>query len=290
MKEDNKIYPENNNFSDNNNREKKSSENKNKNNYLEILFRIFCFQEELKEKIKNKKNDKIQLGILLDKELMRKIKMNYEYETFVNLIKKSKLYNNFKDKKAIINSEQLDNADFLLKIMKEFIYENPNFISNINDKVINADEINNKKIKIYKKKDKINLYYVENFEIVNIKIFELLTKQFDIKNYQINCHYFIGKNNYFFLHIYIGMQSIPIITQISKFDNNDFQVEYIINFNNNSCNPLLLHLKEKGIDDLINYFNKNKKKTENEYIIITNIKLILYMKTKHLKKMKFFRN
>ena len=245
----------------------------NKVNNLEILIRLYCFEKELKGKIKNydkiKVDERIQEGVIMNKKLIEDYKKYFDYDNFVKTLEKTKTYKKIvKDKNMVFESNELDKNSLLLKIISGLLKENQNYFLAINDKKINNELITNKKIDITRyEENNIKLYYIENFEILNPKLCELISKQLSIADCGYFCKFIIGKE-YFYFNIMIFSGDIPIISEIVKYDKDNFKVNYVLNFNKNLATDFLNHLKVEGIEKLINYFKKNEKK--KDYIFGNN--------------------
>ena len=245
-------------------------DNQSKNNKihnLEILIRLYCFEKELKGKIKNyekiKVDERIQTGVIMNKKLLDDYKKYFDYDNFVKTLEKTNTYKKIvKDKNMVFESKELDKNNLLFKIISELLKENSDYFLAINDKKINNELTNNKNVEINKyEEDKTKLYYIENFEIVNPKLCELISKQLAIADCGYFCRFIIGKE-YFYFNIIIFSGDIPIISEIVKNNKDIFEVNYILNFNKNLATDFLNHLKLEGIEKLINYFKKNEKKKD----------------------------
>ena len=241
----------------------KQSKN-NKVNNLEILIRLYCFEKELKGKIKNYDeiivDERIQTGVIMNKKLIDDYKKYFDYDKFIKTFEKTNVYKKIvNDKNSIFESKELDKNSFLLKIISELLKENPKYFLEINDKKINIDLIRDKNVEIIKyEEDTTKLYYIENFEIVNPKLSELISKKLSISDCGYFCRYIIGKE-YFYFNILIFSGDIPIIAEIVKYDKDNFKVNYVLNFNRSLATDFINHLKEEGIEKLINYFKKHEK-------------------------------
>ena len=254
------------NFDENMIRKQKNNINIDKKNFetLEILFRLFFFNEELKRKMNNynnfKKDERIQSGFLMNKDLMKNFKTYFEYDKFVKIIKESNKFKEFKDRNFVISDEELEKNEFLLTIISEFSRENAQFIIDINSKEIkdnNYFKDENCKISI---KEKLN--YLEEFELVNSPIYQLITKKLSLKNSFYYCKYFFGKS-YIYILAYISSKGISFISEVGKFDNNNiFKTEFVFKINDTLVNEFLRHIMDKGIDNLVNDL---KSKGDNEY-------------------------
>ena len=287
-----KVYEDDKHFADSNNRKKNNNKNNNvnvdKKNFetLEILFRLFFFNEELKRKMNNykniKKEEKVQSGFLMNKDLMKNFKTYFEYDKFVKIIKESNKFKEFKDRNFVISNEELEKNEFLLKIISEFSIENAQFIIDINSKE-NKDnnyfKDENCKISI---KEKLN--YLEEFELVNSPIYQLITKKLSLKNSFYFCKYFFGKS-YIYILAYISSKDITFISEVGKFDNNNiFKTEFVFKINEILVNEFLRHIMDKGIDNLVNDL---KSKGDNEYnYVFEKGQVIYYNLYKDISKVK----
>ena len=287
-----KVYEDDKHFADSNNGKKNNNKNNNvnvdKKNFetLEILFRLFFFNEELKRKMNNykniKKEEKVQSGFLMNKDLMKNFKTYFEYDKFVKIIKESNKFKEFKDKNFVISDEELEKNEFLLTIISEFSRENAQFIIDINSKE-NKDnnyfKDENCKISI---KEKLN--YLEEFELVNSPIYQLITKKLSLKNSFYYCKYFFGKS-YIYILAYISSKGITFISEVGKFDNNNiFKTEFVFKINDTLVNEFLRHIMDKGIDNLVNDL---KSKGDNEYsYVLEKGEVIYYNLYKDISKVK----
>ena len=276
-----KVYEDDKHFADSNNGKKNNNKNNNvnvdKKNFetLEILFRLFFFNEELKRKMNNynnfKEEERIQSGFLMNKDLMKNFKTYFEYDKFVKIIKESNKFKEFKDRNFVISDEELEKNEFLLTIISEFSRENAQFIIDINSKE-NKDnnyfKDENCKISI---KEKLN--YLEEFELVNSPIYQLITKKLSLKNSFYYCKYFFGKS-YIYILAYISSKGISFISEVGKFDNNNiFKTEFVFKINDTLVNEFLRHIMDKGIDNLVNDL---KSKGDNEYSYVFEKGQVIY--------------
>ena len=244
---------------------------------LEILIRLYCFKEEFKSKIKNynkiNPEERIQNAMLINKEILNSYLKIINDKTFLSTIDKIKVSNNI-NKNVLITNEDLDKNGLLLKIIKNFSEINRDLYNKINGSNIiisnieSGFEICNISSVI---QGKVKCFYIDDFEIVNVRLCELIRKKLSLKYLGNLCRYIIGKN-YFLFHFYLTFKEMPTLTEICKLDkNNNFKTEYYIKFNNNF--KLLDEFKEEGIDSMINYINKNSNK--NIYVF-GNYKLNYY--------------
>ena len=99
-------------------------DNQSKNNKihnLEILIRLYCFEKELKGKIKNyekiKVDERIQTGVIMNKKLLDDYKKYFDYDNFVKTLEKTNTYKKIvKDKNMVFESKELDKNNLLLTI------------------------------------------------------------------------------------------------------------------------------------------------------------------------------
>ena len=134
------------------------------------------------------------------------------------------------------------------------------------------NKINEKKIKKEDIKDnypilnryienKIKLDFFEEFELINISIYNLFLEIFPFKNCIGFCNYILGKENIFILFFGISKE-YPRIAQIGKFtDKINFIAKYIFKIPNKcfQTNEFLKYINNKGIYELNNfiiYINK----------------------------------
>ena len=158
---------------------------------LKVLLTLFCFQEEIYQKIssKNGKSKDIkyegELVYAIEKNIMTKYKNFYYYEILYNfLIYNKSILNCIKDNN-IIDTEKLKSK----KILNEIISQLPNyFINKINNidknnknKLIEEIENENKKEWNYKmikyEDNKLRLKFINDFEIINEELFIFLDGQ-----------------------------------------------------------------------------------------------------------------
>ena len=130
---------------------------------IEILLRLYCFEEEIKGKIKNyekyKKENKV--GIPINKEFIEEYKKHLEYKNFINKLidyKKNKdILNCLKDENGIINHDKLDKNNNLLTIIQTLKKTNTQLVEKINNTDLKSINFKNGiKIK-YKKLEKLEL-------------------------------------------------------------------------------------------------------------------------------------
>jgi len=243
---------------------------------IEILLRLYCFEEEIKGKIKNyekyKKENKV--GIPINKEFIEEYKKHLEYKNFINKLidyKKNKdILNCLKDENGIINHDKLDENNNLLTIIQTFKKTNTQLIEKINN--TNLKSINFKNgIKIkYKQIEKAELYFVEEFEVINLKLSDIITNQFSTKESNGFCQWEIGKE-YMYFYIFVNEKNLSPISELGKYEekSNTFKMEYVLKFKDNLGNEVMTHIKEIGVDVVINTI-KSPIVKDNTYLIGNN--------------------
>ena len=253
---------------------------------IEILLRLYCFQEEIKGKINNYDKYKMDyFGIIADKDFIEEYKKLLDYKTFINKFiddkKNKQLFKFLKDENGIINHDKLDEKNQLLIIINEFKKAHPQSFEKINNIKLNKQNFKTESFQIKcKKMGDTELSLLDEFELINIKIFELIKKQFSFDFNSDFCKFFLGKD-YTYFHIYLtNIEDTKIISEIGKYENksNSFKMEYIINCNNlkdNLGNEFFTHIKQIGPDAVINTF-KSQKGKENTYLLGADKKIIYY--------------
>ena len=211
-------------------------------NYL-IIIKLFSFNEDFKNKINEKK---INTFIMIDKDLISKIKHNLNYDIFYNHMKKLNI--NFKE-----NNKVIDNKN-IFKIIKSLPKDYINSINttfdlnqiNYDKKIINEKEIGDgQNLKILK--------YINNFEIIDINLSVMLSRiKKDIKN-------LFDYGRFYFLKNKILIVFQDNVTKLFYFEIgyinelNIFVVEYLINIDDydNQCDRLM------NFDKYFNEFNSD---------------------------------
>ena len=121
----------------------------------------------------------------------------------------------------------------VLLIINEFKKAHAQSFEKFNNIHLKKQNFKTESIKI-KCKQMENLKLVDEFELINIKIFELINDQLSFGLYSDLCKFILGKD-YFYFHIYVtNVEDTKIISEIGKYENksNSFKLEYIINCNN----------------------------------------------------------
>ena len=142
-----------------------NNQNSLKNNYknLPLLIKIYCCQEEFNQKTKSHKSNeqKINLVVLIQKDLMKRIKDIFDYKNLYQVFKQNNIIEHIKENDTIkydnLNENILVNIINILKKYKKDLVdkiENINFEEKINK--FNIDKWNYKKIKLKKRKVKIS--------------------------------------------------------------------------------------------------------------------------------------
>ena len=243
---------------------------------IELLLRLYCFKKELEGKMKNfdKIDDKDKMEVncfFIDKNTCDKFKELFEYEEFKTSIKKKLDF--IKDGNGIIRSDNLDEKENVLTIIDAFKKSNKNLFNKIKEKKIKKEDIKDNYPNLNRyNENKIKIDFFEEFELINISIYNLFLEIFSFKNCMGFCNYILGKQYIFALFIGISKE-YPIIAEVGKFKDNNFKVKYIFKIPNKGfqTNKFLNYIK--GIE-LYNFFNKNDK--ENQYIKINGISLYYY--------------
>ena len=159
---------------------------------IKILLTLFCFQEEIYQKIslsnyETPRNSKIEdnSAVFIKKSIMEKYKKFYNYEILYKFLKSKKnILDCIKDNK-IINTEKLKSRKILEEIISQLPDDFIKKINNINDnnrnKLIEEIENENKKEWNYKmikyENNKLCLKLINDFEIINEEIFIFLKGQ-----------------------------------------------------------------------------------------------------------------
>ena len=243
---------------------------------IELLLRLYCFKKELEGKMKNfdkiEDKDKMEVNcFFIDKNICDKFKELFEYEEFETSIKKKLDF--IKDGNGIIRSDNLDEKENVLTIINAFKKSNKNLFNKIKEKKIKKEDIkdNYPNLNLYTE-NKIKIDFFEEFELINISIYNLFLEIFSFKNCMGFCNYILGKEYIFALFFGISKEC-PIIVEVGKFKENNFKVKYIFKIPNKGfqTNDFLNYIK--GIE-LYNFFNKNDQ--ENQYIKINGISLYYY--------------
>ena len=144
---------------------------------LVILIKLFCYQEEIKQKVNFLKEDaKIYKTIyknvaFIKKNLINKYKEIFQYKMLCHSLTKnnSKILNKIKDRNKIINYEKI-NDFILIEIIKQLDKNLINKIKNISENVLleaiqKEDKIewNYKSISFDNDQNKITLKYLDDF-------------------------------------------------------------------------------------------------------------------------------
>ena len=246
--------------------------------YIRIMFQIYCFQKEIKEKNnsdyetpKNSKSSEYSI-FYIKNSVMKKFKKLLDYKTFCTIIEKSKIVMLKEDGYFTYKNAYYDTIlNDLFKYLEKF----PDYINKI--KRLNKNEIKEKLIekdkkswknkyvelqKGNKKEEKIEL--INEFEIINEDIYNLYFK---------NQNYDILKGNYFFG----GNKMIILIINkneskclIGNIKNDGFKSKYLIDINsidNIRLTEFLDDLIKFGIKNILNEINKKKNKEINKISI-----------------------
>jgi len=268
-------------------------ENYYKRNYdIEILIKLFCFQEEIYKKCEllNDSCSEPKKVIFIKRNVMKKYKDYFDYEYLSHFLGNSEILNCIKEN-DIINYDKI-NISFLSKITEQL----PRFyirnIENIDkeelkDAIKKEDkkEWNYKYFKTPEKYNKSHLDILDEFEIINEEILLLLfIYQIEINNFFIG-EFFIGYKKTFF-----GINDF--IYEIGHFNlNKNFIVEYLFQSDNIRKSKILIDELTrnnflKKIDNNDNSLIKKYKyyKVKEDQIVLNNQSIKI--KTKSLKNFK----
>ena len=237
---------------------------------LVVLIKLFCYKEEIKQKINYQKKDaklykKIYTNVaFIKKNVINKYKEIFQYKILCNALRKNntKILDNIKDYNKIINYENLN--DYTLKqIINQLDKNLINKIKNINEPVF-LDSINKEfnikwnfhSISFDNKENKITLKYLDDFEIINFDIYHLLLEQ-KIDLYRIPFGaYILG-----YKKLFISFKdSSEIIFQICYIDKKgNYKAEYLFDrYNFVDSNSLLNNINLIGINKLIEQFKRDQ--------------------------------
>jgi hypothetical protein len=164
----------------------------NTNSDIKILLTLFCFQEEIYQKIsiknyetpKNSK-DKDYSVYIIKKSVMEKYKEFYNYEILYNFLKNKKSILDCIKDNNIIDLDKLKNKEILDKITLQlpdnFMNSIDNNDKNNKNKLIEEIENENKKEWNYKmikyEDNKLCLKFINDFEIINNELYLYLEGQ-----------------------------------------------------------------------------------------------------------------
>jgi hypothetical protein len=231
---------------------------------LKVLLTLFCFQEEIYQKIsiknyetpKNSK-DKDYSIYYIKKSVMEKYKKFYNYEILYKFLKSKKSILDCIKSNNIIDSEKIKNKEILDKIIlqlpDEFINKINNIDENNKNKLIEEIENENKKewnYKIIKYEDnKLCLKFINDFEIINNELYIYLEGQgFKLSKFLLG-NYIIGNQKIFI----ILKGSGEIFYEIGKIEENrNFIIEYLFNPKEIENSPLFYkNLMKFGLKNIL---------------------------------------
>ena len=202
---------------------KNKDNNKHKENKVEnfeVLLRLYCFQEEIKEKMINSEKIKVgQTGILLNKDFIEEYKKYLDYKSFFKKITENQqILHCIKDENGIINSDKLYENNNLLNIINDFKKNNHQLIDKINNIDIKSKKFKSVPPQIkYKEIDKKKLYFIEDCELINAKLFDIILKQLSLEPFSYVCKYIIGNQYLYFNIILMNFANKQLISQIVTF-------------------------------------------------------------------------
>ena len=231
---------------------------------LIILIRLYCFEQEIKQRLKMRKlddNEKIGTFVAVKRNLIKKYKSLFQYDKLIEYLETKKLFKHaiidcVKDKNEIIKHDKLDENDNLLKIIDELQKLDSKLVKTINETKININDFkeeNQFETDYLNKNDSI-IYFFGGLEFINPIIIDLLNIHLKIK--PIMCQYCIlGK--YYMAIALIGVRKefdvkiqlikLKSLNKIEFYKTKYLFVSEIFNrkFNYNS---FINYLKDIGID------------------------------------------
>ena len=161
-------------------------------NDIKILIKLFCFEEETKQKINNNTEMPQIIDynmIFVKKNLIKRYKEIMSYKDLINFIKSNNEILNCITTNSKINYNNLNDST-ILKIISQIPSELINKIENVDkQKLITELKIENMKgwkfnYKTIKREKEIIIKYLENFEIINNDILNSFKNQdFEITDY-----------------------------------------------------------------------------------------------------------
>ena len=161
-------------------------------NDIKILIKLFCFEEETKQKINNNTEMPQIIDynmIFVKKNLIKRYKEIMSYKDLINFIKSNNEILNCITTNSKINYNNLNDST-ILKIISQIPSELINKIENVDkQKLITELKIENMKewkfnYKPIKREKEIIIKYLENFEIINNYILNSFKNQdFEITDY-----------------------------------------------------------------------------------------------------------
>ena len=227
--------------------------------HLKILINIFYYQEEIKLQISsdyNKyKNEKNEI-YFVNKNIMDKLKKFYEYNILSLLLMNQELKS--------INYSNINNYYF--KIFSFIENNNKEYFIRMNkklssEKLIIDNEDYNINIKSYNQ-GYFNIFYLDNFEVLNEEIISSMEKIGIIKQDNIiKGEYLAGDKRIFFCF----EKDNKIYYQIDIFDKqtNRFIIEYLIE---DLFDYVFKYFKQEGINYFIKRIDRKEIKYGNEII------------------------
>ena len=252
-----------------NNFKNKSKKIVNKAENIDILLRLYCFEEEIKGKISNYEKIAVDLqpALIINKNFIDKYKEKLDYKKIYKKLKDSlNLFDDIKDENGIINSDKLEENNNLSKIKKELNKMEHQIVEKINSKKIEMKDFEGDTFKLDRKEIQgLKQPYIDEIELISPKIDENIKQRIS----QINtlfCQYILGEH-YLYLLI-LNTEENMYISEIVKLDKNyHLNVEYVLNFDLQLKNDVIIHIKQIGVDNMMNYI---KIMTKMIYIHLTN--------------------
>ena len=267
---------------------------------IKILLTLFCFQEEIYQKnfLKNyetprNSKDKDNSVYIIEKSVMEKYKIFYNYEILYKFLKSKKNILDCIKENNLIDTEKLKSRKILNEIFSQLPDDFINKINNIDkinkNKLIEEIENENKKEWNYKmikyENNKLCLKFIDEFEIISNELYIYLEGQgLKLSKFLLG-NYIIGNQK-----IFINLKgSGKIFYEIGKIERDgNFIIEYLFNpeeinnstlfYKNLKKFGLKLGVNSKEINDISIYekqykfykVNKNKIEEFTEEKIVSN--------------------
>ena len=233
----------------------------NKAENIDILLRLYCFEEEIKGKISNYEKITVDLqpALIINKNFIDKYKEKLDYKNICKKLKNNiNLFNDIKDGNGIINSDKLEENNNLSKIKKELNKMEHQLVAKINSIKIEMEDFKRDTFKLDRKEIQgLKQPYIDEIELISPKIDENIKQRIS----QINtlfCQYILGEH-YLYLLI-LNTEENMYISEIVKLDKNyHLNVEYVLNFDLQLKNDVIIHIKQIGVDNMMNYIKNNDK-------------------------------
>ena len=222
-------------------------------NNINSLIKIYFFQKKIKKMLK-KEHGQIDNIKLIDKKYIQKIKELYNYDNLIDFIKDLEINN--------INEDN-DNYYLLNEIPESYFDDIYNKFYLNND--YNNNELNKKNLyHLEKKMLNKNIFYLDNFELIDLTIFDNLICPFKDKISK-DATFFSEKNNLLIKYQIEKSVNTYCVGYFNK--DNSFTSKYLILSINNIIDNSKI-LERKGINYLLNNLKTNKYGYYDIYDII----------------------